>query len=246
MASGFEGFPAEGLKFFRQLAKNNNREWFQPRKSVYEETLRQPMIRLVENINQQLARFAPEHGNDPKKAIYRLYRDTRFSKDKTPYKIHIGAIFPRRGLDKHGGAGYYFHVSASEVVIAGGVYMPGTDELLAIRTHLAEHYKTFEKLARGRKLKRLLGELQGEQLTRAPKGFDPDHPAVDLLRHKQWHFYTNMPADVATTPELQKAAVERFRAMSKFVDFLNEPLLAMKRNATPDPLTTRAPSSRRR
>ncbi len=245
MASGFEGFPVEGPEFLRLLENNNEREWFQPRKSVYEETLRQPMIRLVEAINQQLSRFAPEHVNDPKKAIYRLYRDTRFSKDKTPYKTHIGAIFPRRGLDKHGGAGYYFHISASEVLVAGGVYMPGKNELRAIRTHLAEHYKTLGKLVRGKKLKSLLGGLQGEQLTRAPKGFAPDDPAADLLRYKQWHFFSTMPAGVATTPELQKEVVERFRVMSKFVDFMNEPLLAMKRSA-PDPLTARAPSSRRR
>jgi uncharacterized protein (TIGR02453 family) len=113
-------FPAEALTFLKGLEKNNRREWFQPRKEIFDTKLKEPMLQFVEAINAELLKFAPEHITEPKKAVYRIYRDTRFSKDKTPYKTHLGAIFPRRGLGKDAGAGFYFHVSAKEVGIACG------------------------------------------------------------------------------------------------------------------------------
>jgi len=95
--SAFPGFPPEGLAFFAGLQRNNRREWFQPRKAIFEETLKQPMREFVDSLNSAMTRFAPEYATDPEKAIYRIYRDTRFSKDKTPYKTHIGALLLRRG-----------------------------------------------------------------------------------------------------------------------------------------------------
>src|SRR3981081_201782 len=104
MNSGFGGFPPEAMPFFRGLKKNNTREWFQPRKEIYEEKVKGPMLELVTALMRRVASSAPAHSADPKKAIYRIYRDTRFSKNKTPYKAHIAAVFPRRSLEKHGGA----------------------------------------------------------------------------------------------------------------------------------------------
>ena len=107
----FPGFSPEALKFLRGLERNNRREWFQPRKETFETLVKAPMTQLVEAVNAELLRFAPDHITDPKKSVYRIYRDTRFSADKTPYKTHIAAIFPPRGLEKHASAGFYFHVS---------------------------------------------------------------------------------------------------------------------------------------
>ena len=102
-------FPAEALTFLKGLEKNNTRDWFQPRKEIFESKLKGPMIEFVEQINAELLKFAPEHITEPKKAVYRIYRDTRFSKDKTPYKTHLGAIFPRRpGWSKGRGRGILF------------------------------------------------------------------------------------------------------------------------------------------
>ncbi len=97
MGEAFGGFSQKAMTFLRQLEKNNTREWFQPRKPVFEAELRGPMLRFVALLNEDLARFAVDHVTDPARAIYRIYRDTRFSKDKTPYKTHIGALFPARG-----------------------------------------------------------------------------------------------------------------------------------------------------
>ncbi|HVW84134.1 MAG TPA: DUF2461 domain-containing protein, partial [Bryobacteraceae bacterium] len=124
MKSTFRGFSPEGIAFLRDLKANNDREWFAPRKSIYEEHLRLPMIELVRAVHGEMLRFAPEYVGEPAKCIFRIYRDTRFSKDKTPYKTHIAASFWRNGMEKNRGAGYYFSVSPEEIEIAGGLYMP--------------------------------------------------------------------------------------------------------------------------
>ena len=130
----FSGFSPEAIKFLRGLKRNNRREWFQPRKEIFDTKLKARMMELVEAINAELLRFAPDHIADPKKAVYRIYRDTRFSADKTPYKTHLAAIFPHRDLGKQSSAGFYFHLTAERVGIAAGSYMPGPDELRAVRT----------------------------------------------------------------------------------------------------------------
>ena len=215
----FAGFPPEGLKFLRALARNNRREWFQPRKETFENKVKAPMGELVEAVNAELLQFAPAHISDPKKAIYRIYRDTRFSADKTPYKTHIAAMFPRRGLDRHSGAGFYFHIAPKSVVIAMGAYMPGPDQLFAIRTWLSEHYREFQSASNG--LRKLMGELQGDSLARSPKGFDPNHPAVDLIRRKAWYFGTELEPEVAASPKLVTEIVKRFRAGAPVIEMLN-------------------------
>ncbi len=229
MRTAFSGFPEEAFTFFRGLARNNTREWFQPRKAIYEGRVKAPMVELVEAINRALARFAPAYVNEPEKAIYRLYRDTRFSPDKTPYKTHIAANFPRRGLEKHAGGGLYFSVSHKEIEVAGGVYMPGPEQLLAIRGHLAAHHERFEKLIRARNLRLLFGEVQGERLTRVPKGFCSEHPAADLIRYKQWLWDVALEPSLAVTPKIYDEVINRFRAMIPIVEFLNEPLVAARK-----------------
>jgi uncharacterized protein (TIGR02453 family) len=217
--SAFPGFPAEGLEFFAALQRNNRREWFQPRKATFDEKLKQPMRELVGAVNLAMKRFAPDYTTDPDKAIYRIYRDTRFGHDKTPYKDHIAAFFPRRG-DKQS-AGYYFAVSHKEVAIGGGIYMPSPEMLLAIRRQVAERPGEFRKLMGGRRVVRLFGPMQGEQLTRVPKGYASDHPAAELLRYKQFLFYVTLPPDLAATSDLYTELVRHFRAATPFVEFLN-------------------------
>jgi uncharacterized protein (TIGR02453 family) len=218
----FPGFSTEALTFLRNLKRNNRREWFQPRKEIFEAKLKIPMIQLVEAINSELLDFAPEHIADPKKAVYRIYRDTRFSADKTPYKTHIAAIFPDRSLGKHSSAGFYFHLTEKSVGVAAGSYMPGPDELRAFRTWLAENHKKFRDAAR--KPEKLLGKLQGSAVTRMPKGFDASHPAEDLIRMKQWLYWVELDAKLATTPRLLSELVKRFRAAAPVIAMLNTTL----------------------
>jgi uncharacterized protein (TIGR02453 family) len=230
MRSGFPGFPAEAVAFYRSLARNNTREWFQPRKTVYDEKVKAPMVDLVTALNGAMMDFAPDYVTDAPKAIYRIYRDTRFSPDKTPYKTQIAASFSRRGLEKHGAAGYYFAISHKGVDVGGGIYMPQPETLLAVRTLIAERHAEFRQLAASSAIKRLFGAMQGEQLSRVPKGFCAEHPAADLLRFKQFLLFTTLDAAMVTTPKLFVELEKRFRAMAPFLDFMNAPLAGKRRD----------------
>ena len=232
MPPSFPGFSAEALRFLKSLKRNNRREWFQPRKHLYDQHVRSPMLDLIAAINSELARFAPEYITDPKKAIFRIYRDTRFSPDKTPYKTHVAASFFRRGSDGLGAGGYYFSVSADQVEIAGGIYHPERDTLLRIRTHIADNYSELARILADKKTRKYTGALQGGELTRMPKGFDPAHPAADLIKMKDWIFDVTLDATLARTPKLHKEIADRFRAMTPAIAYLNRPLLAKKAGRT--------------
>ncbi|HKW75423.1 MAG TPA: DUF2461 domain-containing protein [Terriglobales bacterium] len=223
MKSRFPGFLPDALAFLRSLKRNNRREWFQPRKEKYESLIKLPMMDLVGCLNEEFARFAPAYVTPPQKAVYRIYRDTRFSKDKTPYKTHISAIFPRNTAVKREGAVLYFHFTAKEVLIFGGVYSPEREELLAYRTLLQERYPEFNDILAGTKLRRTFGGLQGEQLTRIPKGFTVDHPAEELLRHRQWFLEATVDSKVLLSPKVVQESAGRFELMAPFVEFLNQP-----------------------
>lgn len=224
----FEGFPKEMVTFFRSLKRNNRREWFQPRKHLFEEHVRAPMTRLVEALNTDFAKLAPEYVSDPKKAIFRIYRDTRFSPDKTPYKTHIACSFGRRGGEHMSVSGFYFSVSGDEIEVAGGIYHPAADTTLLVRTYISENYRELRHILATKKLRQLLGELQGDELSRAPKGFDVCHPAIDLIKKKDWILAATLDPAIATTPRLYQESADRFRAMASFVEFLNRPLLGRK------------------
>ena len=229
MKSGFKGFPTEGIAFLRDLKKHNDREWFMPRKAIFEEKVRQPMIELVAAVHGEMARFAREYVGEPGKCVYRIYRDTRFSKDKTPYKTFASALMLRNTFDKRdGSAGYYFSVSPECIEVAGGIYKPDRDTLLAVRQHIAANTPAFRATWENRKVKKLLGELRGETLSRVPKGFDADHPAIDLLKRKHYLLDIELDAAIATGPRLLTEVVARIEAMTPFIEFLNQPLVRRK------------------
>jgi uncharacterized protein (TIGR02453 family) len=229
MNPGFAGFPPEGIAFLRGLKKHNKREWFQPRKEIFDQKVKAPMVELVTAVMRSLADFAPEYVGDPNKAIFRIYRDTRFSKDKTPYKTHIAAAFTRHGSEKT--CGYYVGISPDEIEVGGGVYMTSPENLRAIRGYLADHHEEFLRIIAARDVRRLFGELQGESLTRIPKGFPCDHPAADLLRRKQFMLFRTLDPSLATSPKLYREIVTRFQAMTPFLQCLNRPLSRSARRA---------------
>jgi uncharacterized protein (TIGR02453 family) len=227
--AGFAGFSPDAVKFLKALKKNNEREWFQPRKEEYERLWRAPMIELVSALQTQMMKFAPEYVQDPAKALFRIYRDTRFSKNKTPYKTHVSAALRRSGLSKDCGGLFYFHVEEKGLLIAGGVYAPMPDDLRTLRTFLADHYEQFYKMANAPKLKALVGGLQGESLTRVPKGFDAEHPAAELLRRKHFYFEAMLEPEIVTTPAIYTELLKRIKVMTPILEFLNGPLLGMSK-----------------
>lgn len=228
----FAGFPKAGLDFFKRLRKHNDREWFDVHKEEYLQHCRAPMEELVGHLNQAFGKFAPEHITEPKKAVYRIYRDTRFGHDKTPYKTHIAANFPRKGLEKHSAAGFYCSVSDEEIEIGGGLYMPGAAELAALRAFIFEHHAELKKIVCNKKLVELMGPFQGETLQRVPRGYPDDTPARDFLRMKQWVFFQSVDPAIATTADLLPFLIARCKAVAPLVTFLNTPLLSLSRERT--------------
>ena len=227
MTYGFAGFPPETLRFLRQLKRNNNREWFLAHKEIYELKVKAPMIELVLALGQAMQQFAPELIVNPKRAIYRIYRDIRFSADKSPYKTHVAAIFVPRGIPKKTGACLYFHIEPAEIVIAGGVYMPDPAALRALRRHIAANWENLLAITNQRNFRKLFGGLQGERLVRPPSGFAADHPAIDVLRQKQFYVARTEPAELAEGPRLVPRLLTLFSAMIPIVRFLNVPLKSL-------------------
>ena len=224
MPTRFPGFPPETLPFLRDLKANNNRDWFQPRKPLYEEKVKAPMVELVLALGEELRDFGTELVTAPDKAIYRIYRDVRFSKDKSPYKTHVAAVFSARGLDKHASAGLYFHFSPDELLVGGGIYRPGSRELLAIRQRIATDHEALRAICKDRTFRRFFGQITGERLKRIPKGFAPDHPTADLLVYKQFLATGQLDPAITETPKLFQELVKRFRAIEPLIVFLNSAL----------------------
>jgi len=219
-------FRREALTFLRNLARNNDREWFTPRKAQFEVELKEPMLAVVRKITDAMVGFAPNHVRPAEKSLFRIYRDTRFSNDKRPYKTHVAAWWSHQGLEKTSGAGYYFHVSAKEVIIAAGAYMPEKDQLAAIRYWLLDHHEEFRKILRSTAIRRAFEEFEGNPLTRPPKGFPKDHPALDLIQCRQWGLAATLPTEVALKPELAATVIRHFKLAAPVVDALNTPIAA--------------------
>jgi uncharacterized protein (TIGR02453 family) len=219
-------FRPEALKFLRNLARHNDREWFTPRKAEFEELLRQPMLAAVRKITDAMLYFAPDHVRPAEKSLFRIYRDTRFSNDKRPYKTHVAAWWTPTGLDKTSGAGYYFHVSPKEVIVAAGSYMPEKEQLAAIRHWLLDNHAEFRKLLTRPVIKKAFTEFEGNALTRPPKGFPVDHPAMDLVKCRQWGLSATLPAETALDPKLAAIVIKYFKLAAPVVEALNTPIAA--------------------
>jgi uncharacterized protein (TIGR02453 family) len=224
-------FSPAALKFLRSLERNNRREWFEPRKPEFEHELKRPMLHIIEKVTEAMAEFSLAHVRPAQKCMMRIYRDTRFSSDKSPYKRNIAAWWSCEGLEKTSGGGFYFHLSGKEVVIAAGVYMPEREQLTAIRTYLLDHHQEVRQLLNDKKLRRQMGSFDGLRLTRPPKGFPKEHPAMDLILCRQWGLGATLPPETALSKDFVREIVQRFRLVAPLVEALNTPLVqALKRN----------------
>src|SRR5438270_9962918 len=218
-------FTAHTLRFLRALKRNNRRDWFNTHRDDYETHVRAPMIGIIERLAADFRSFAPDLVASPKVSMYRIYRDTRFSENKTPYKTHIAAVFPPRGLPKHEGAGVYFHVSPDDVWVGGGMYAPQTPQLHAVREHIAANLRQLRTIVESPDFRRRVGTLAGERLLRVPRGFPKDHPAADFLKYRQFLAGAEFPSALAASPKFYSTIVAVFRAVVPLTRFLNAPLL---------------------
>lgn len=220
----FPGFPPAARQFLRDLAANNNREWFKAHKSDYDAFVREPLLALVDELGTALLEHSPGYLCDPRKSVYRIYRDIRFSKNKAPYKTHAAAVFPPLGLERHAGAGFYLHFSAEELLVGGGVYAPGSRELRSIRQQIADDPAELREILGTAAFRKAFGDLEGQQLKRVPQGFPKDHPAADLLVFKQFLAGTTLPAEEIEKRTVAALIDRHFRTLSPLLAYLNRPL----------------------
>lgn len=228
----FPGFSRQALTFLRGLKRNNEREWFTARKDEFEETLLTPMRLFVEEMDVRLASFAPEISGSPKTSIFRIYRDVRFSKDKSPYKTHMGCWFTHvragRGVgsETHGaGAGFYFHFEPGASMVAGGIWMPPRPSLLRIREGIAQRHAAFRRLTSSRSFRdRFSGLSEEGMLSRVPRGFDPEHPAATDLRRVSFTASASLSDSDVLSAKLPALVERDFRRLLPFVRWLNDSL----------------------
>jgi uncharacterized protein (TIGR02453 family) len=225
----FEGFSKETFKFLHGLRKNNNKEWFEAHRADYEENLREPSKSLAEVMGAYFREQDMPIVGNAKTSLFRINRDIRFSKDKSPYKTHIGLSFPLEGSKKEEWCGFYMAYEPAKtgkgmrVFAGGGVYMPMPPQLKRIRTKIAREHKELTKILNERAFKKLCpAGLTGDSLTRMPKGFDEDHPAAQWLKLKSFLFEFSLSEEDLLSKKLPEKLGKNFTIALPLVDFLGK------------------------
>jgi uncharacterized protein (TIGR02453 family) len=219
----FVGFPEDGIDFMKRLKRNNNRPWFEKHKEEYESFVKLPMQSLIVALQPHFEKFAPEFDLNPKRSLFRIYRDVRFSKDKTPYKTHAAAHFVLRGKPKGiEGSGYYLHIEPGEVFLGGGIYMPDGDQLKKIRRAIADHPDQFLAIVQKTTFKKKFGKLEGEKLQRVPQGYDADHAMAEWLKYKQFFVGVEWSESKCLRRGFVDEVAGVFETAAPLVRFLNE------------------------
>jgi uncharacterized protein (TIGR02453 family) len=222
----FEGFPKECIYFLKQLKRHNNREWFESHKEEFEQHVKTPMLSFIAALQPHFARFAPEFDLNPKRSIFRIYRDIRFSPDKTPYKTHIAAHFVLRGTPKGFiGSGYYLQIEPGEFFVGGGIYLPDGDQLKKIRKAIAARGEEFLSIVENRQFKKRFAPFGWTKLQRIPKGYDENHAMADWLKFKQFFVGVSFPESRCYSESLIDEAAGICEEASPLVRFLNKSLL---------------------
>ncbi|WP_158979110.1 DUF2461 domain-containing protein [Cellulophaga sp. L1A9] len=203
------------LKFLKQLEKNNNRAWFDEKKAVFkahEKSVKELYSSVLEGLR----------GTDEieKLKMFRIYRDVRFSKDKTPYKSHFAGSFSRTGAKLRGG--YYIRLKPGESFIAAGFWAPNKEDLLRIRKELELDAEEFRAVIGAPSFKKVWGAITGDELKTAPKGFDKEHKDIDLIRKKQFIFVRNLSDQEILAPDFVKKVTDSFVAVRPFFDLMSD------------------------
>lgn len=210
----------EIVEFLQQLSENNSKEWFDLNRSRYTD-LRKYFIELTSLLISGVSSFdSSVNFIDPKKSIFRINRDIRFSKNKSPYKTNFGAFIVPEGK-KSGNAGYYFHIEPQKSFVAGGVYRPQSNTLNKIRWSIYENIDDFADILNEEDFKNNFGEIKGEKLKNPPRGFDKSFKYVDLLKFKDYTVIKNLTDVDLTKPDFFDAVIQNFSKMYKFNLFIN-------------------------
>lgn len=222
----FTGFPKDFFVFFDELKKNNNRDWFAANKSRYLESVVKPMGAYINSIAPHLKSIAPCYLADPRAnggSMFRIYRDTRFSKDKTPYKTHAACHFRHQaGRDAHA-PGFYVHFETDGIAIGGGIWRPPSKQLGQIREFITDNPSAWEKLIQSTEITDL-GGIQGDSLKRPPRGYLADAKHIEDLKRKSFYLMTGVDVKLALGPEFVTESAGIFRVAARLNHFITDAL----------------------
>lgn len=208
------------LSFLTDLKTNNNREWFEENKERYGQA-HANFLDIVQSTIEGIGKFDLDIAHlEPKKCAYRIYRDVRFSKDKTPYKTHFGAEMAPGGR-RSGLAGYYIHIQPGESIVAGGVWHPAPDNLAKIRQEIDYNGEEFKNVLNSDEFKNAYGELRGEKLKRPPKGYEKDHPDIELIKFKDFLAYKELSDKEVKSKDYLNKMLRDLEILKPLNDFLN-------------------------
>ena len=222
-------FTASTFDFLSGLRAHNEKPWFEAHRSDYEQHVKEPMQALVAAMDARFARFAPEIGGDPRRSVFRIHRDVRFSKDKSPYKTHVASWFFHRGAharvgqeSEGGSAGFYVHVAPGESFLGGGLWMPPRPTLDRLRAAIAADPRGFAKVVVSPAVAKRFGGLSTESmLKRMPRGYADDHPAGDWLKHQSFTLGRRITDKQVTSAKLPALLEEDFTLLLPLVRWLN-------------------------
>jgi uncharacterized protein (TIGR02453 family) len=224
-------FGTESLAFFRGLSRNNRKPWFESHRDDYERNVKQPLADLVQEMDLRFAKIAPEMVGDPRRSVFRIHRDIRFSKDKSPYKTNAGCWFFHRaasskvGQEAHGGgAGFYFHLEPGKSLLAGGCWMPPRPALNRFRAAIAGDRRAFERVVLAKPIERLGGLDRDHVLKRAPRGYCDDDPAAEWLKLESFTVSRGLTDAQVTSGRLTTLLADEYAGMLPFVRWLNHQL----------------------
>jgi len=207
------------FNFLSSLKKNNDRDWFNENKAAYQSS-HEEMIALADQLFQKISQFDELEEVSPKKALFRIYRDVRFSKNKDPYKTNRSGYFRRKGAERRGS--YYFSIEPGNSFIGGGFYQPESSDLNHIRQQIDLDASPLRKALADKKFKSYYGEMLGEQLKTAPRDYDKDHPEIDLLRYKGFYFMHAFSDAEVMSDDFEKKAAEGFKLLMPFQNVMTE------------------------
>jgi uncharacterized protein (TIGR02453 family) len=209
------------LDFLKRLSKNNNRDWFNSHKDQYI-AAQENMIEFVDSLLSQMNRHDQIENESGKKSLYRIYNDVRFSKDKSPYNPRFASYLKRSKPMLRGG--YYFWIKPGASKIACGFAYPNAEDLKRVRMDIIHTYKDWNKLINQKSIRFAFGQMQGEQVKTTPKGFEKDHPAIDLLRYKQYWFECSFTDKEVLAKDFVMIVNKKFKSIRPFFDYMSEVL----------------------
>ncbi len=209
------------LDFLRELSQNNQREWFQENKTRYDRA-HANLVDFAEALHEQLSTWDDLVSKEGKKMLFRIYRDIRFSPNKAPYKTHMSGYLERATEALRGG--YYFEIKPGATYQGGGFFQPEKEDLLRIRTAIAQDHEALFHIIQDPLFQKFFGQIQGESLKTAPKGFPKDHPAIDLIKMKSFTLGRTFSDDQVCAEGFVQEMVAGYRAMRPFLDYMTEVL----------------------